>query len=156
VGYAASAKERKAEMTESKPPEDRDENEQVEWYERTRYQFLLFAGGIIVYLLFGLLLWWVLDWYINPQDSGEKKDLVQALGLIMAGWPELSASTLRGEGSASLNAPKRKTRRPLRSNPPTPSSSSVSLDNPKSTTSRIPKINSEMLRRNCGSPGKAR
>ncbi len=72
-------------MTDSKPIEDRDEKEQEEWYERTRYQVLLFAGGIIVYLLFGLLLWWVLDWYINPQNSREKKDLVQALGLIMAG-----------------------------------------------------------------------
>jgi membrane protein involved in colicin uptake len=46
---------------------------------------MLFAGGIIAYLLFGLLLWWVLDRYIDPQDSGEKKDLVQALSLIMAG-----------------------------------------------------------------------
>jgi uncharacterized protein YjbI with pentapeptide repeats len=52
------------------------------WYERTRYQILLFAGGIA---LFGLLLGLILDWYINPQTSTQKKDLVQALGLITAG-----------------------------------------------------------------------
>ena len=27
----------------------------------------------------------LLDWYINPGDPSEKKDLVQALALIMAG-----------------------------------------------------------------------
>ncbi len=52
------------------------------WYERTLYQVLLFAGGIA---LFGLVLGWILDWYIDPQTSTQKKDLVQALGLITAG-----------------------------------------------------------------------
>jgi hypothetical protein len=48
-------------------------------------QALVFVGGLVVYLLLGLVLWWILDQYIQPQDSGEKKDLIQALGLIMAG-----------------------------------------------------------------------
>jgi hypothetical protein len=38
-----------------------------------------------VYLLLGVLLALLLDWYINPGDPSEKKDLVQALALIMAG-----------------------------------------------------------------------
>jgi len=42
----------------------------------------LFAGGIV---LFGLVLGLILDWYIDPQSSTQKKDLVQALGLITAG-----------------------------------------------------------------------
>ena len=82
VSNAASGKERKAEMTDSKPIEDRDENEQEEWHERTRNQILMFAVGIV---LFGLVLGLILDWYIDPQTSTQKKDLVQALGLITAG-----------------------------------------------------------------------
>ena len=108
VSNAASGKERKAEMTDSKPPEqraeqehqkrdaaseesselsnskpeDRDEKEQEEWDERTRNQILMFAVGIV---LFGLVLGLILDWYIDPQTSTQKKDLVQALGLITAG-----------------------------------------------------------------------
>jgi hypothetical protein len=65
------------------PPSERDEHQaQQKWYERTRYQVLLFAGGIA---LFVLVAGWVLDWYIEPKTSGERKDLVQALGLITAG-----------------------------------------------------------------------
>jgi uncharacterized protein YjbI with pentapeptide repeats len=69
-------------MTDSKPPEQRDEQGQEKWYERARYQVLLFAGGVT---LFGIVLWGVMDWYIDPQSSGQKQDLVQALGLITAG-----------------------------------------------------------------------
>jgi len=70
-------------MTDPKPPSDSGEQqEQEKWYERTRYQILLFAGGIA---LFGLVLGLILDWYIDPQTSTQKKDLVQALGLITAG-----------------------------------------------------------------------
>ncbi len=79
-------------MTDPKPPgeggeqQQEQENAQQEqeksWYERTRYQILLFAGGIA---LFGLVLGLILDWYIDPQTSTQKKDLVQALGLITAG-----------------------------------------------------------------------
>lgn len=50
--------------------------------ERT---WLRFVGGLVLYILFGVGLWWILDWYINPQNSTQKKDLIQALGLIMAG-----------------------------------------------------------------------
>jgi hypothetical protein len=52
---------------------------------KTWGQLLVFAGGLVLYLLLGLLLWWGLNLYINPQDSAQKKDLVQALALIMAG-----------------------------------------------------------------------
>jgi hypothetical protein len=70
-------------MTDPKPPSDRDEQQKQEkWYERTRYQILLFAGGIA---LFGLVLGWILDWYVDPQTSTQKKDHVQALVLITAG-----------------------------------------------------------------------
>jgi hypothetical protein len=69
-------------MSDSKPPEDRDQKEQVEWYERTLYQVLLWVGGIALFVIVGAL---VLDWYIDPQTSTQKKDLVQALGLITAG-----------------------------------------------------------------------
>ena len=69
-------------MTDSNAPDRRNEKGQEEWYERTRYQILLFAGGIAV---FGLVLGLGLDWYIDPRSSTQKKDLVQALGLITAG-----------------------------------------------------------------------
>jgi hypothetical protein len=54
--------------------------------KRERSWIFALAGGV-AYLLLGVLLWWALDRYINPGpgDSTEKKDLVQALGLIMAG-----------------------------------------------------------------------
>jgi len=69
-------------MTNSKPPKDREEKEQEEWYERTRSQIILFAVGIA---LFGLALGLILDWYIDPQTSTQKKDLERiskpALGL---------------------------------------------------------------------------
>jgi hypothetical protein len=42
----------------------------------------LFAGGIVLFVLVG---GWFLDWYIEPRTSGQKKDLVQALGLLTAG-----------------------------------------------------------------------
>src|SRR5918993_4498407 len=69
-------------MPDSEGPEQREEQGQEKWYERMRYQILLFAGGIALFVLVG---GWILDWYINPHTSGQKKDLVQALGLITAG-----------------------------------------------------------------------
>jgi hypothetical protein len=69
-------------MTDSKPSSNSEEPQDEKWYDRTRYQILLFAGGIA---LFGLVLGLILDWYIDPQNSTQKKDLVQALGLITAG-----------------------------------------------------------------------
>jgi hypothetical protein len=65
-----------------KPLREGGEPKNEKWYERTRYQILLFAGGIALFVLVG---GWILDWYIEPKTSGEKKDLVQALGLITAG-----------------------------------------------------------------------
>jgi hypothetical protein len=52
---------------------------------RDHGQALAVVGGITLYILFGLLLWWGLDRYIQPTNSTEKKDLMQALGLLMAG-----------------------------------------------------------------------
>jgi hypothetical protein len=71
---------------------------------RNLVQVLVFLGVLALYLLLGVALWWFLDWYIAPQsivptsgtDSTEgakaaaaqamaKKDLFQALGLMMAG-----------------------------------------------------------------------
>lgn len=69
-------------MTDSKPPEQRAEQEQEEWYERTRYQMLMFA---VVIVLFGLFLGLILNWYIDPHTSTQKQNLVQALGLITVG-----------------------------------------------------------------------
>src|SRR5215213_1227014 len=81
--HAASGMRRSNEMTDLKPPRDRgQQQEQEKWYEKTRYQILLFAGGIALFVLVG---GWILDWYIEPKTSGQKKDLVQALGLITAG-----------------------------------------------------------------------
>jgi hypothetical protein len=82
VSDAASGKGRKAEMTDSKPPSDSEEPQDEKWYDRTRYQVLLFVGGIVLFVLVG---GWILDWYIEPRTSGQKKDLVQALGLLTAG-----------------------------------------------------------------------
>jgi Pentapeptide repeats (8 copies) len=73
-------------MTDSKPPEPRAEQENQRHdaasEEKSELSILLFAGGIA---LFGLVLGLILDWYIDPQTSTQKKDLVQALGLITAG-----------------------------------------------------------------------
>jgi hypothetical protein len=69
-------------MADSESPETRAKQEQEQWYERTRYQILLYVGGIIFIVL---ALWLVLDSYIDPRTSTEKKDLVQALGLILVG-----------------------------------------------------------------------
>jgi hypothetical protein len=89
VNYAASGKGRIAEMTDSKPPSDSEEWQDEKWYDRTRYQVLLVVGGIVLFVLVRgwILDWyrWILDWYINPHTSGQKKDLVQTLGLLTAG-----------------------------------------------------------------------
>ncbi len=69
-------------MTDTKPASEGSEPQNEKWYERTRYQILLFAVGIALFVLVG---GWILDWYIEPKTSGQKKDLVQALGLITAG-----------------------------------------------------------------------
>jgi uncharacterized protein YjbI with pentapeptide repeats len=56
---------------------------------KTLVQILTFLGIVVVYILFGYLLWRYLDWYIDPDSAKEpstaKKDLFQALGFILAG-----------------------------------------------------------------------
>ncbi|HEV2092305.1 MAG TPA: pentapeptide repeat-containing protein [Rubrobacter sp.] len=69
-------------MKDSKPSSPSEERQDEKWYDRTRYLVLFFVGGIA---LFGLVMGLILDWYIDPQTSTQKKDLVQALGLITAG-----------------------------------------------------------------------
>jgi uncharacterized protein YjbI with pentapeptide repeats len=66
-------------MAHLKPDEGRNKlrNRTPSWV------FALVGGA--AYLLFGVLLALLLDQYIKPSDSSEKKDLVQALALIMAG-----------------------------------------------------------------------
>jgi hypothetical protein len=79
-------------MTDSKPPEQRDEqedqqrgaalDEQAEMSEPFPPNILWFIGGIA---LFALVLGIILNWYIAPETSTQKKDLVQAMALIIAG-----------------------------------------------------------------------
>jgi len=69
-------------MPDPEAPEQREEQGQEKWYRRMRFQILLFTGGIALFVLVG---GWILDWYIAPHTSAQKKDLVQALGLITAG-----------------------------------------------------------------------
>lgn len=69
-------------MEDPTSPSGHSEQQNNEWYERTQYQTLLFVGGIV---LFGIGLWFALNSYIEPKTSTQKKDLVQALGLITAG-----------------------------------------------------------------------
>jgi len=80
--HHSAPEEGKAELSDPFPPNVRDEQEQEEWYDRTRYQLLLFAVGITLFIIVGAL---VLNRYIDPHTSTQKKDLVQALGLITAG-----------------------------------------------------------------------
>src|SRR5829696_6478498 len=69
-------------MTNPQSLSEGSEPQNKKWYAKPRYQALLFAGGILIFIL---VVGWMLDWYINPHTSGQKKDLVQALGLITAG-----------------------------------------------------------------------
>jgi hypothetical protein len=69
-------------VTDPIPPRERDEQQDEKWYEKTRYQILLFVVGTA---LFVFVLGLILDLYIGPKNSTQKKDLVQALGLITAG-----------------------------------------------------------------------
>jgi hypothetical protein len=68
----------KEEPTASTPPERRDEQKK-KWYETTRSQSALSGGGLAIYLLFGIVLRWVLDRYIDPEGSTQKKEEVHAL-----------------------------------------------------------------------------
>jgi hypothetical protein len=72
-------------VTDSEPSEERNEQKRRRWHETTLGQLSLSVGGLTLYLLFGIFLWWVLDRYMDPETSTQKKDLLQALGFIMAG-----------------------------------------------------------------------
>jgi hypothetical protein len=90
-------------MANSAPSEDSDtRNDRAhsegrgeaiqKWFEDNWAQILFFIGGLALYLLLGLFLWWLLQRYVDPsaikdpsKEATAKKDLLQALGLIMAG-----------------------------------------------------------------------
>jgi len=72
-----------SDWTKARSKKFADESEWALGRRATRILAILGAGAL--YLLFGLLLWALLDWYIDPQKSSQKKDLVQALALILAG-----------------------------------------------------------------------
>jgi hypothetical protein len=62
------------------------------WFEKNRFQVLFFLGGLALYLLLGIFLWWLLQLYVDPsaikdpsKEATAKKDLLQALAFIMAG-----------------------------------------------------------------------
>jgi len=78
-------------MANSAPSEGRGEAIQ-KWFEDNWTQVLFFIGGLALYLLLGIFLWWLLQRYVDPsaikdpsKEATAKKDLLQALGLIMAG-----------------------------------------------------------------------
>jgi uncharacterized protein HemX len=79
-GNAASENAKVREMADSKRrPEERNAQR-----GRAVVNVLVFAGGLALYLLLGLGLWWALNQYIDPQNSAQKRDVVQTLGLLMA------------------------------------------------------------------------
>jgi Pentapeptide repeats (8 copies) len=65
-----------------KPPSQGGQSQNEKWSERIPWRALFFAAGIALFVLAG---WMILDWYIEPKSSGQKKDLVQALGLLTVG-----------------------------------------------------------------------
>jgi hypothetical protein len=69
-------------MTDPRPRSERDEQQDKKWYERSLPLFILtFVGIGLGVLVLGL----ILDWYIAPRNSPERRGLIQALGLITAG-----------------------------------------------------------------------
>jgi hypothetical protein len=69
-------------MSEPETANEHNDQRDGERSERPPYQIHLFGAGIILFVLdLGL----ILDWYINPHTSAQRKDLAQALGLITAG-----------------------------------------------------------------------
>jgi hypothetical protein len=62
------------------------------WFKENWFHVLLFIGGLALYFLLGLFLWWIFQAYVDPsaiqdpsKEATAKKDLLQALGFIMAG-----------------------------------------------------------------------
>ena len=71
-------------MTESKSPEE-PKPQRGKAMVKAVIHVLVLIGGLALYILFGLVLWWALNQYIDPQNSSQKRDVVQALALLMAG-----------------------------------------------------------------------
>src|SRR5918999_5834716 len=78
--------------TGAKGEDDRRMTTIGEWFKNNWAQVLVFVVVLALYLLLGLLLWWLLQRYVDPsaikdpsKEAAAKKDLLQALGLIMAG-----------------------------------------------------------------------
>lgn len=67
-------------MVDSQSPEKRGAQR-----SRAVVHVFVFVGGIALYLLLGLVLWWALNRYIDPQTPTQKRDVVQILLLTMAG-----------------------------------------------------------------------
>jgi Pentapeptide repeats (8 copies) len=70
------------EMRDSDPAGPRDKQESKKWVDKTWVQLIGVTVAIILFVLVAGLL---LDWYVNPENSKAKRDLVQALALITAG-----------------------------------------------------------------------
>ena len=71
-------------MTDSKSPEEPNAP-QRRTVAQAVVHVLVFVGGLALYILLGIVLWWALNRYIDPQNSTQKGDVVQALALLMAG-----------------------------------------------------------------------
>jgi Pentapeptide repeats (8 copies) len=72
-------------MAGSTNPEGGNISRYRKWYETRVGQIFIAIAIVLGYVAAGIILYLVLDKYIKPQTSAQKKDLVQALGLIMAG-----------------------------------------------------------------------
>jgi len=71
-------------MADFKPSEERNAK-RGRGVGRAVVHVLVLTGGLALYILLGLVLWWALNRYIDPQNSTQKGDVVQALALLMAG-----------------------------------------------------------------------
>jgi len=69
-------------MKDSDPAATRDGQNPKKLFDKTWVQLVGVTGAIILFVLVAGLL---LDWYISPENSKAKRDLVQALALITAG-----------------------------------------------------------------------
>ena len=77
-------------MANPTPPEESDTQGEKTWFDQQMEKFWFQAGLFVVvvalYILLGYILFrWLNDTYIKPTNATQKKDLMQALGLVMAG-----------------------------------------------------------------------
>jgi uncharacterized protein HemX len=82
--HAISKNEKVREITDSKTTQQRN-SQRARTGLRATVHLLVFIGGLALYILLGVVLWWALNRYIGPQSSTQKGDVVQALALLMAG-----------------------------------------------------------------------